>query len=387
MTTRFIPRTALLALLLVGGALGCTENKVRTVIGCQNDSECGDAAHWRCETSDGTCRCRDDLACARGEFCNPAQFCQTRVTCYTNADCGSGQTCDFDANVCIPKGRCTRDEQCALGTLCNRQLGSCQPGCHSFGDCALGNACLCKLADGGPTECSCPLEGEARTACEVGRCTNEACPNTDACPYGQVCRQAEGAALKTCQSPYDPDEAPYCDACTYGPGGQVCGSGGPNFCLADVGNFSSFCGVDCSDGNQCPKGYNCSDVVVVRSIGCGNDRDCPINSVSCRGDSDCPNSGLCQMSAGAATGFCSGRCYKHEGESRGFCTCNIDSECAQETCLTTTRRCSITQRACNPALPQPCAPIRCVEFRGAGGCLIGQNCAPEEGLDCADVRP
>jgi hypothetical protein len=46
--------------------------------------------------------------------------------------------------------------------------------------------------------------------------------------------------------------------------------------------------------------------------------------------------------------------------------------------------CSISRRKC---VGDPdCRTIRCVDFQGAGGCLIGQNCAPANGLTCNEVK-
>jgi hypothetical protein len=381
-----------LLILMLALLAGCSSNKLKTVVGCQTDAECGDpAANFRCDTATGVCHCRNDSACAKGEFCNPAGFCQAKVTCYVNSDCPSGELCDSHSNVCIPQGRCTADDQCPIGKLCDRTLGICAPGCHSYGDCPVGNSCLCPAADGGRTECSCPsLDPAQRDQCTVGQCSTDACPNTEACPYGQLCAVPDGGTgLPVCHSDYSPDNRPYCDACVSTPGNtNTCGNG-PNFCLLDTANGDfggTYCGVDCGLGQACPNGLHCADVVVVRSIGCGTDTDCPSNSAACAQDADCANNGRCDRPAGSATGFCAGRCYKHEGNDRGFCTCVIDSECNQDTCQSSTRRCSISQRPCTLD-GRGCEPVRCVSFHGFGGCRIGSNCAPNEGLGCADVRP
>jgi len=379
----------LLAVVLLAA---CSGGKVRNVVGCQQDADCGDVSQFRCDTSTGICLCNTDDACPKGQFCNPAGSCQVKVTCYTNADCDPDQICDYHANVCIPQGRCTTDDQCALGTLCDRGTGTCQPGCHSYGDCEAGNACLCTGPDGGPAECQCDsLDPAVRAQCAIGACSTDACPNTEACGYGLTCEAPDAGGLPQCENDYDHANRPYCDACTAQPGTNAyCGTSGPNFCLLDTSNGgfgSSYCGVDCSLGQSCPNGFHCADVVVVRSIGCSVDTDCPIDATACSTDADCPNAGLCQRSPGSPTGFCSGRCYKHEGDSSGFCTCTVDSECNQDVCQTATRTCSITRRPCNPDLPDACSTIRCVPFHGVGGCFIGQNCAPDEGLSCTQVRP
>lgn len=385
-------RTALVLALSVL-AVGCGKSKVRTVVGCQQDADCGDAAHFRCDGATGVCHCRDDAACARGEFCNPVGFCQVKVTCYGNADCDPNQICDAHANVCIPKGRCTADDQCELGKLCDRATGTCQAGCHSYGDCESGNACLCPSADGGRAECDCAsTDPNVRAHCAIGSCSTDACPNTPSCGFGLLCETRDGGALPQCVSDYDHATRPYCDACQAQPGTNTyCGTvTAPNFCLLDTSNAGfggSYCGVDCGLGQACPNGFHCADVVVVRSIGCSLDSDCPPNATPCTLDADCPNAGLCQKAPGASSGFCAGRCYKHEGNTQGFCSCTVDTECSQDTCESLSRTCSITRRPCDPNLPHPCQTIRCVPFHGLGGCFIGQNCAPDTGLSCTDVRP
>jgi hypothetical protein len=369
----------------------CNSGKTTTVIGCAQDSDCGDPAHFSCEAQTGVCHCRDDGACTQGQFCNPVGFCQVRVTCYTNVDCDTGQICDANSNVCIPAGRCTSDDQCELGKLCDHGTGTCQPGCHSYGDCPTANACLCGLSDGGRGECSCDsVDPNVRAECAVGSCSTDACPNTSACAFGLIC-ESDGGGLPQCASDYDHSTRPYCDACTGNPGTPSCGTvPAPNFCLLDTSNAgfgSSYCGVDCSQGQDCPNGFHCADVVVVRNVGCSQDSDCPPNATPCSQDTDCPNAGVCQKEPGQSTGFCAGVCYKHEGDTNGFCSCTIDSECDQDVCQSSTRTCSITQQPCNPNDAQPCKTIRCVPFHGLGGCFIGQNCAPDEGLSCSQVRP
>jgi hypothetical protein len=371
----------------------CSGKKVITVIGCAQDSDCGDPTLFGCNKQTGVCHCKNDGACPKGEFCNPAGDCQAHVTCYVNTDCPSQEICDFHTNVCIPQGRCTSDDQCEIGQICDLSSGTCVPGCHSFGDCPLGDSCLCTDANGKRFECSCAsLDDADREQCQVGVCSTDACPNTAACPYGKLCRSSDPDAgvLPTCISDYDPNERPYCDTCVATPGqNNTCGNG-PNFCLADTSNGDfggSYCGVDCSEGQECPNGYHCADVVVVRSIGCSKDTDCPPGPLACQQDSDCgETNGLCQKQAGALTGYCSGRCYKHEGDTQGFCTCTVDNECDQDVCESSSRTCSISQRNCTLD-GSGCEPIRCVPFHGLGGCFIGQNCAPNEGLDCSNVRP
>ncbi len=371
-------------------ASACSSTKLKTVVGCQTAADCGDPAAWSCQASTGTCHCTSNAACPAGQFCNPAGFCQAKVTCYTNADCPTGEICDFTSNVCIAMGRCTSDAQCPIGQLCDLGSGTCQAGCHDYGDCPLPDACLCPGDGGGQVECVCAaLDPAGRGACAIGQCNSSYCPVTWECPYGQTCLVPDGGTLPICVNTYDSNQRPYCDACTQTPGtNSYCGSGA-NFCLLQTANGQfggTYCGSDCSQGQLCPSGYICDDVVVVRSVGCGMDSDRPTDSVPCLKDADCPNDGLCRIPSGAAAGFCSGRCYKGEGEAQGFCTCVIDSECDQDTCDSASRQCSISRRDCS-LQGGGCQSIHCISFQGAGGCFIGQNCVPAAGLTCQQVRP
>jgi hypothetical protein len=111
---------------------------------------------------------------------------------------------------------------------------------------------------------------------------------------------------------------------------------------------------------------------------------CPANtSLPCTKDTDCKRGGTCSKPSGAATGFCVGACALAEGDSQGFCSCQVDADCAQETCGSG-GECSISRRKC--VNDGDCRTIRCVDFDGIGGCLIGQNCAPDNGLSCVQVR-
>ncbi len=161
----------------------------------------------------------------------------------------------------------------------------------------------------------------------------------------------------------------------------MCGYG-PNFCLVDTRYGGSFCGADCSADQACPRGYNCSDVIVVSTQwACGPGQGCATNpNVPCYADGGCPRGGTCDQ----PSGLCAPACDVDEGDTFGFCSCLVDNDCAQETC-TGAGECSISRKACID--DNDCRSIRCVDFQGAGGCLIGQNCAPGNGLSCHEVRP
>src|SRR5690606_32970127 len=158
-------------------------------------------------------------------------------------------------------------------------------------------------------------------------------------------------ALPICQDDYDPVRSPYCDECVFSPGKNPCGNG-PNFCLIETLDNTRLCGVDCSDGKQCANGIRCSDVTVVsQRWQCGRDGDCATpevrTNIVCKDDAECPNGAICGKAPGADEGFCHGKCLGSEGGQFGYCSCVVDEDCAQDTCDTTTRTCSVSKRPCD----------------------------------------
>lgn len=376
--TRAPPIALGLALLLCA----CRGNNVAGT-GCKQDSDCGSAEAFRCEEQTGVCYCRTDDACPPSQLCNVAGFCQDRSGCEKNIDClGDNLFCDTTTGSCLPKGRCTLDMHCPLGQVCHTQSTRCVDGCRSNGDCA-GVSCRC---GDGPCGCDAGTQAE-RLACLVGTCDSTFCADDTFCRFGQLCGVPPdaGSAVNQCYSDYDVDRRPYCSNCVYGAGTNICGSG-PNYCLIDTahpGNY--FCGADCSDGQACPRGYSCQDVIVVMSQWQCTRADpvCPTNvQLPCTENADCKRGGTCVKAAGQPSGFCAGKCDLAEGDPVGFCSCQTDSDCAQETC--SAGECSISRRKC--ITEKDCRPIHCVDYQGGGGCLIGQNCAPANGLSCLEVQ-
>jgi len=396
---------AVVLLTVTSVALGLVSCRDTRVMGgkCGVDADCAtsmtsslvigaQAAAYRCEAQTGVCYCRTDDACPPSQLCNGLGFCQDRSGCTTNADCGSGNLfCDTSVGECVPKGRCSSDLQCELGQVCDFKKGSCVAGCRKNGDCG-GTSCRC-----GDVACSCTGTSPAELArCRIGVCDPAFCASNDFCNFGEQCAVLPDAGVTSnepdagpraqCFSDYDQRLRPYCDNCVVGAGGlQVCGSG-PNYCLIDTRNAGNFfCGADCSEGQACPRGYGCQDVIVVLTQwSCTRSNPaCPINPMlPCTTDADCRRGGVCGKNPGEATGFCAGRCSVDEGDEQGFCSCQVDSDCAPESCMA--GECSISRKKCVTA--DDCKSIRCVDFAGAGGCLIGQNCAPASGLSCNDVR-
>lgn len=364
------------ALAALSGA--CTKDRLKES-GCRTDRDCGDpASAYRCDVPSGLCYCRTNDACRPREFCNVAGFCQDRAGCEKNTDCGDPALyCDTSNGTCLSRGRCTGDLQCKLGEVCDRKKSLCVEGCYSGADCSAG-ACRC-----GDVPCAC----DGGIDCALGECDVNFCASPNDCRFGEQCgaEPDAGQVRNACYSDYDDKYRPYCAACTFGGGLSICGSG-PNYCLIDTQNPGNYyCGSDCSDGQRCPRGYGCQDVVVVfTQWACTKANPaCPTNpSLPCASDSDCKRGGTCAKQAGAATGLCAGKCSIAEGDPGGFCTCQVDEDCATETC--TAGECSISRRKC--VSDSDCRSIRCVDYAGAGGCFIGQNCAPDNGLSCIQVQ-
>ena len=210
------------------------------------------------------------------------------------------------------------------------------------------------------------------------------CANNSFCPYGQQCGVLpdSGNPLSQCFSDYDPRLRPYCDNCTYGGGLEICGVG-PNYCLVDTLTRTNYCGSDCSGGQTCPNGYSCRDVIVFFDFCTLQNPACPTNpTLPCGSDTDCRRSGTCVKFPGQDAGVCSGKCLLKESSTTGICGCEVDTDCPKETC--SAGECTISRRRCITA--QDCPAFHCVDFNGAGGCLIGQNCKPAGGLTCNNVK-
>lgn len=293
------------------------------------------------------------VSCSSPRVCTPGE---TRL-CAGPANCSGTRTCDSAG---------TAFSECTCGAA----GGSGTAGGSSGG--GAGGSAGAAIPDGGTT----PDAGPADAGCPLpcgGGC----------CRYKQLCG-ADGG----CYSDYDVDRRPYCEPCSSGGGVDTCGTGS-NFCLVGdpAGNF--FCGADCSQGQSCPAGYACQDIRVVytRWVCSASGLACAVNpSLPCQRPQDCPRGGACVIPAGQTIGQCSGQCVLGEGQSQGFCSCLVDSDCAQQSC--TGGECSISRGSC--VTEQDCRPIRCVDMPTPdggriGACLIGQNCAPASGLTCAEV--
>ena len=379
-----MPPTALTLRALALGALllaACNDTATKLQSLCAADSEC--QANFACV--DGRCICQSDAACASNELCNSAGFCQPRVGCETSIDCPASQFCDRTTGNCLDGERCTSDVQCAVGEVCDLTRFKCVVGCRGVGDCTFGAVCLCpsNVQKCEPDVQSCPPSTEA---CDLGKCQSGPCGDKSYCRYGESClAQADGGPKRCVKD----DRGPFCDPCTIGPSQSFCPGASANFCLIDASKAygSAYCGVECAEDNECPWGFECSDVLVLTSETCGSSGQSvcrPRPGMTCAADADCKG-GECDPS----TKLCKPSCVGGEGDQQGFCTCLSDGDCPADDCGSD-GRCRISRALCDANTP--CANIYCVNRtdkltqRSVGYCKIGRNCAPAEGVTCDEVR-
>ena len=404
-------------LLLALGLWSCSGTTPSTGL-CESDVQCP-LAGTRCDVEAGRCVCALDEACDPGFFCNNSGVCQVQSGCSSNAECRQDDTyCDLSTGQClqgpslVQGANCGLASHCPFGTVC--EAGSCVAGCFDDGDCPLGVACI------------------------DGTCMEGLCSTDDFCEYAEECKGGQ------CKQDF---RGPYCRGCTQRTGANPEPCDAPrNFCLVnnrELGGFTNFCGVDCSLGQECPNGFRCGGVLILTQDSCFNSAQCQCNpnqlrfasatctvpvacdprlpngqpdpnatSCSVPGQADCnggqeggPNTcvvprGLtegnctcsvdseCADDAVCTSGLCCGgtvradrECVGGEGTVSGFCTCSTDDDCPRDNCDGSRGACAITDRPCTPG-NNDCGAIPCVD----GACLIGQNCAPEQGLTCSEVN-
>ena len=395
-----LPVVVLVAALGVVGLGGANCGEVKTQ--CTLDADCDPQGLGfnKCGLDDGTCLCTDDRGCGVNEVCNSLGRCQAQSGCNTNDECNEGFFCDVTQNQCLTVDECgpregeiccVLDSQCGYGSVCDVLGKKCIPGCRDEADCVLGEACVRGLGQ--------PL----------GQCAAGVCSGDNLCRFGEICN-SDGACVKD-------NRGPYCLGCAGGVASDDCGARG-NFCLTDSVNGGEFCGVSCVDGDACPFGYTCSDVIIIppaapfcigeicqieagqatgrcsnaTGVTCTIDDDCPIGFPG----GDCPrgeigNCRLNQLQSCANDSECGegDECVKQEcrfgeGDAFGYCSCTRDSDCPRDRCVNIdpvsgVGDCELSGRDCFEDAECD-AIISCID----GGCFIGQNCAPQDGPTCRD---
>lgn len=411
-------RRLLLPLLLLGLVPLSACKGARAANSCEANVDCA-APGTRCNLETKQCVCSTDEACKEGDFCNSAGVCQTRAGCTQNSDCGAGTYCDVDSGKCLQGpalslgSACGLADHCPYNTLCT--AGTCQAGCFDDGDCVLGQVCSNGVCATGEGICS------DDTFCDFKeRCTQNQCKSDRRGPY---CR---GCSPPTMLNPTPCDEP-------------------RNFCLVnslESGGFTEFCGVDCSLGQPCPNGYSCHGVLILTQDVCHNTAECRcaagqihVATSSCtvaapcdprnpdgtpnaaalgcnypgqaqcnhgteggpntcfvakgqtNGSCTCTTNEECADGQACVAGLCCGGTVRNDrecvgGENRvsGFCSCATDDDCPRDNCDSGRGVCLLSGKPCTPG-NDDCGAIPCAD----GACLIGQNCAPIQGLACSLV--
>lgn len=391
-------------LLLI--ALFCTAACKKGAPGlCSSDKQC--RSGFVCDATTGACRCSADSSCGASEMCNAAGFCQPRLRCDGTADCAPGSICDTVSGVCIPSGSCSSlDVQCKAGEICKDF--ACVPGCRHNGDCVAPTD-VCRACPAGTPAAACPTG----SLCLRGKCDTQL-----TCHYGDLC-SPDGTGDKVCT----PDaRGPYCQSCARSGGSEsfcpdATGHGRANFCLIDTSRAlgqAFYCGVDCmpdapgGPDQQCPFGYTCRDIRIVRATQCDPQSGFSACSavpsgVPCDPAKDHPGAvgGVvnddCENALPALVGavcdpvkkLCVPQCVgTGETGKLAFCSCLQDADCPKDSCDSTTRACVISGRPCIVGGTDCDNAILCVKSTDArlgavGYCRIGRNCAPSQGYTCS----
>jgi len=264
---------------------------------CTNDASCGGSLHNRCDIATGTCRCKDDLGCGQPpavsvpQYCNTLGFCQS-LSCTSDRDCPASTTnptfCDITTGTCIPVSKCTLDDHCPSGQICNTALSQCVNGCRTDDGCPLRQACL-----GGQ--------------CQVFCRDNQLCPQPT-----QFCNTSSGAC-------FFQSGRTDCQPCTFQ---SDCG---PNAsCLVFIAEGqadTTFCGMGCQENADCPAGYDCDGVI----FGCSDSRPCDQDpgspqTITCK-TFNVENEGLqqyCADQSGDPHEY-----FRRCGPSSGFCPATV----------------------------------------------------------------
>ncbi len=397
-----------LMIIILGVAVSFCKQKITDT--CSSDKDCGEGNF--CKKDEGYCFCKDDRGCGEGKFCNALSFCQKFLGCRTNEDCEPSTFCDPISRKCMDNSLCTVHAHCEFNKICKQN--SCIEACETSGDCYPGFVCINK------------------------KCSKNACFQNSDCGYGEYCDNNE--CIKDTRGPF-------CGNCAYGSGfGYNPACEDPmNFCLLntyDPYGRSSYCGVSCAQGELCPFGFYCHSVVILTQRPCEMDYHCAcangtstITQIPCAIESPCipekegqticrfdnhaecsvslgisstttNNRGACFVYADQKKGFCecftdndcedsqscisgvcclgeikTSTCSRREGATIGYCRCATDQDCPVDICNPSTNTCEITGRPCQVGLEQ-CPQIPCVN----GGCYVGDNCAPTDGLTCGEVN-
>lgn len=150
--------------------------------------------------------------------------------CESSLNCPAGEVCGADGQCIVVT--CASSLDCNIEEYCSDETGQCQAGCQNDRDCLPTHTC-------DPDSRQCAASGCRSTALD--------------CDVGEFCNALTGQCVFA-----GPNYCHHCES------DLDCGSSN-NFCIRIGSGFDqTYCGVDCSAGQECPRGYEC---LRVRSVG------------------------------------------------------------------------------------------------------------------------
>ncbi|MBK8691199.1 MAG: hypothetical protein IPN17_02545 [Deltaproteobacteria bacterium] len=374
---------------------------------CRDNIDCGgnEFGFRVCDTATGACvacTATNRGSCAAGQYCTPASRCE--AGCAVDADCaadGGTFRCDPVGHVCVG---CTRDDQCAPGTVCGA-MATCVPGCNDRQACPSGEACCadaCRRVQldvahcgGCGRACAAP-NGVA--GCAAGVCVVAACSTG----FGDC----DGNAANGCEVAVT-DSVAHCGSC-----GSACAAGANATATCAAGRCAVRCAAgfaDCDDnpangcevdtrvtsahcgacGQACAAGANATATCAAGRCaatcapGFGDCDDNPANGCEASLTSDPARCGTCSTTCSGGTnarpvcgaGVCRLEC------AAGFADCDGDARNGCEAALDGTASCGACGVICSGGTPL------CATSGGASACASG--CAAGQvrcSGACADTR-
>lgn len=244
----------------------CAPDKTCRAAECGVDDDCIAVDPKKvCELSTLTCQlkppfaddCDDARPCPFGEFCSTllgqCRTSSTAADCTRRGQCPAGQTCDRDANKCIPDPGCYGDAFCEEGEVCDLVNHVCTQVSVQCTRCSADNTC------------------GTGAQCDVAKRECVAAGSEATCRTGEFCDP-----LSRCVQCINDDQ---------------CGPG--TFCNASIGRCES--NVQCvEDASECPANQNVSCVTCVLPEVCDRrTRQCQAPATPCDDDIECPGQQFC----------------------------------------------------------------------------------------------
>ncbi len=246
---------------------GCNPNSGQP---CSVDEDCTEGEDQICDRDLERCVARIP-SCPYGMVCSSDSrqceaACVTDDDCYENdASCSpEGSPCSCVQNECVHVYRCVQSSECEDGRTCvikpGETEGECLPDCG--GDDALcPQGMLCtqtvdryECVPGCTTDSDCTV----RESCVAGSCVSSSVEGRRHCQMPEACEACESCkddhlGGRTCQQ-----VTATCELCSAPAGG--CAGSEPIWCCA-IFTTSGFRGIDCTDGQLCPAGHQCIEIV------------------------------------------------------------------------------------------------------------------------------